>query len=99
MKIFFGKASQQELKVHGTEDLFQHKDEYFYNVVEYGPNMDGMDDFVITDSGGRSVPICTEHISSLITALMVVNLHIHKVEEIKELYALLQSPNISYTFE
>lgn len=72
MQIYFG----QDHDCHSDEQAaFFHKDEYteettrFYYGVEYGSGNSGLEDVLIYDACGRSVPINLDHIPELIMAL------------------------------
>lgn len=69
MKYFIGQVPAIDVINFGTDDLFEYGGDYYYNVIEFGTNPGGMEDFVISDTVGRSLPISIEHISVLIEAL------------------------------
>ena len=73
MKAFFAEVNPEEL-AHYSAAVFTVETEtgevkYFEHVVEYGSNAGGTDEFVITDSIGRYVPINIDNLDTLIDIL------------------------------
>ncbi len=73
MKAFFAEVSPEELFNYGdsvfTVETETGEVKYFEHVVEYGSNPGGTDEFVITDSIGRYVPINIDNLDTLIDIL------------------------------
>lgn len=99
MKYFIGKVPEQDLEVFGTSDLFEHEGSYFYNKIEFGSNPGGVEDFVISDTCGRSIPLSTEQIDVLIGALVDMRCKLHALEAAEELQDCLSDPFCVHTFE
>ena len=73
MKAFFAEVSPEEL-AHYSDAVFTVETEtgevkYFVHVVEYGSNAGGTDEFIISDSIGRYVPISIDDLDTLIHIL------------------------------
>jgi hypothetical protein len=68
MKIYFSKVPAG----YDDSEVFNFKGDNFYSNVEYGTNPGGLDEIMITDSVGRSMPVCVEDITDLITILMIM---------------------------
>jgi hypothetical protein len=73
MKAFFAEISPEELVNYG-DSVFTVATEtgevkHFEQVVEYGSNAGGTDEFVISDSIGRYVPIGVDQLDTLINIL------------------------------
>lgn len=73
MKAFFAEVSPEELAHYGdavfTVETETAETKHFEHVVEYGSNAGGTDEFVITDSIGRYVPINIDNLDTLIDIL------------------------------
>ena len=98
MKYFIGQVPAADLTKFGSDGLFKHNDEYYYNVIEFGTNPGGMEDFVVSDSIGRSVPLSIEHISVLIEALTHIQDSLDSIKTGKEAEEFISSNEI-LTFE
>lgn len=89
MKIYFGQAEQQDVEFFGGDDLFQAEgmspNEYYYNYVEFGTNVGGLDEVVIVDSCGRIMPINCDHLEDLITALTRLQTMSQEIKYLNEL--------------
>ena len=81
MKFLIGEVSAQDVEMFGDEGLYEHDGDLYYNMVEIGTNPGGIDDFVISDAIGRSVPISTEHLDSLIAALNSIKSYMETINE------------------
>lgn len=99
MKYFIGKVPAEDLEVFGTGDLFEHEGNYYYNSVEFGSNPGGTDDFVISDTCGRSIPLSTDLINALIGTLVDIRCTMHAIEGAQELEECLEDPHCIHTFE
>lgn len=99
MKYFIGKVPAEDLEVFGTGDLFEHEGEYFYNVVEFGSNPGGLEDFVISDTCGRSIPVSTDMIDALIGTLVDIQCKLHLLNKADELQDCLLDSTCIHTFE
>ena len=94
MKYFIGQVPAADLTNFGSDGLFKHNDEYYYNVIEFGTNPGGMEDFVIADSIGRSVPLSIEHIGVLIEALEDIQESLEAIQRGKEVEEFINSNKI-----
>lgn len=70
MKYLFALVPHQDVDMFGKEDLFEADGDYYFNQVEIGTNPGGMEDFTISDTCGRSIPLCVDSIDALIELLM-----------------------------
>lgn len=68
MKIYFGEINEHELEEWGTDGLLQRDGRYFSGAVEFGSNSGGIDDVVISDGCGRSIPLSVEHLKQIAVA-------------------------------
>lgn len=94
MKYFIGQMPQADVDMFGPEDAFEHEGDYYYNMVEFGSNPGGMDDFVITDSVGRSIPLSIDHLDVLIQCLEDIRDNINTIQEGINTQAFLESNDI-----
>lgn len=69
MHILFGKSPEEHFF---DDDFTDARGVRYGQAVEIGTNPGGLDEFVIRDAIGRSVPICVEHIDELINALTTI---------------------------
>ena len=99
MKYFIGKVSEQDVESFGSDGLYEHEGTYYYNMVEFGSNPGGVDDFVINDTCGRSIPVSTDMINPLIGALLDIRCTLHAIESTQELQECLEDSNCIHTFE
>lgn len=81
MKFLIGQVPSEDVEMFGDEGLYEHDGDLFYNMVEIGTNPGGIDDFVISDAIGRSVPISTEHLGTLISALSNIQSYLETINE------------------
>jgi hypothetical protein len=81
MKYLFAQVQPQDVDMFGRDSLFEADGEFFYNQVEIGTNPGGMEDFTISDTCGRSVPLSTDSIDALIEVL----------QDIKESLEIIQN--------
>lgn len=98
MKFLIGQVSTQDLEMFGDEGHFEHDGDLFYNMVEIGTNPGGIDDFVISDSIGRSVPLSTEHLSEIISALTNIQSYLETINEGKLAEAAIYEDEIHTHF-
>lgn len=92
MKIYFGEITETELEAWGTDGLVQRDGRYFSGVVEFGTNSGGVDDVVISDGCGRSIPLSVEHLMQISVAFSeCANLH-HELAEAQRLRDEVESP-------
>ena len=70
MKYLFALVPHQDVDMFGKDDLFEADGDYYFNQVEIGTNPGGMEDFTISDTCGRSIPLSTDSIDALIELLM-----------------------------
>ena len=73
MKAFFAEVSPEELAQYSdavfTVETETGEVKHFVHVVEYGSNAGGTDEFIISDSIGRYVPISIDDLDTLIGIL------------------------------
>lgn len=98
MKYYFGKVSHQDVTAFGTDGLFEHEGEYFYNQLEIGSNPGGIEDYVISDTCGRSIPLAAEQIPQLARVLLDIKLMLNTINEAEALQDDLANSNIVVTF-
>lgn len=65
MKAYFSKHDNEFY----LDNSFEYDGAHFENCVEFGSNPGGLDEFVISDATGRSIPLCIEDIDDLINIL------------------------------
>lgn len=95
MRIYFGEASDRDVEVFGTEGLLENRGSYFNYMVEYGSNSGGLDDVVIHDGCGRSIPVSVDHLRALCRVLVECN-NIHtEIREASELQEFAESEDNS----
>lgn len=80
MKYYFGQVPNEDVEMFGDEGLFEYCGDLYYNMVEFGTNPGGQEDFVIADSVGRSIPISIEHINGLIQVLEDIQSTMYAIE-------------------
>lgn len=81
--MYFSKVVDGDI----TSNTFELAGINFYNCVEFGSNPGGTDEFVISDTSDRKVPICVEDIDSLIQILYDIKDRvslIHQTEDLSE---------------
>lgn len=71
MKFYFGQ--EHDTETFGTSGLLKHGNEYYSGVIEFGSNPGGIDDVMISDGCGRSIPVSVEHLYAICTALSEVS--------------------------
>ncbi len=98
MKYYFGKVPAQDVNAFGDEGLFEHEGAYFYNQLEIGSNPGGAEDFVISDTAGRSIPIATDMIPELARVLLDIKLMMGTIAEAEHLQDDLANDEIIVTF-
>ena len=98
MKYYFGKVSAQDVNAFGDEGLFEHEGQYFYNQIEIGSNPGGAEDFVISDTCGRSIPLSTEQIPQLARVLLDIKLMMNTLAEADALAEDLANSDLVVTF-
>lgn len=99
MKYFIGLATDDIIEGFGTDGLFEHDGDYFYNTVEFGSNPGGTDDFVIADGCGRSIPLSVDTLDVLIKVLMDIRITAATLEHADEVKECLQDHTCVHTFE
>lgn len=98
MKYYFGKVPAQDVEMFGEDGLFEHEGEYFYNQLEIGSNPGGTEDFIISDTAGRSIPIATDMIPELARVLLDIKLMMGTIAEAEHLQDDLANDEIIVTF-
>lgn len=98
MKYYFGKVPAQDVEMFGEDGLFEHEGEYFYNQLEIGSNPGGTEDFLISDTAGRSIPIATDMIPELARVLLDIKLMLGTIAEADALQEDLANDEIIVTF-
>lgn len=73
MKYYFGLVPAEDVDMFGDEGLFEHEGQYYYTQLEFGSNPGGMEDFMLSDCCGRSIPISVEHIDALAKCLVAIS--------------------------
>lgn len=99
MKYYFGKVPTQDVEMFGDEGLFEHEGSYYYNTIEIGTNPGGADDFMISDTAGRSIPISTDLIGGMARVLLDIKLMLAEIENGKNLEADLYDSETVVAFE
>ena len=69
MQYYFGKINASEMPYYEDGTYFTYNGNHYNNKIEFGSNPGGLEEFVISDSIGRSVPLCVENIDSIIEIL------------------------------
>jgi hypothetical protein len=98
MKYYFGKVPQQDVETFGNEGLYEHEGQYYYNQLEIGSNPGGWEDFVISDTCGRSIPVSTEQIPELARVLLDIKLMMNTIQEAEALQSDLADNSVVVTF-
>lgn len=98
MKYYFGKVPAQDVEMFGRDELFENEGEYFYNQLEIGSNPGGLEDFVISDTCGRSIPIATDMIPELARVLLDIKLMMGTIQEAEALQEDLADSEVIVTF-
>ena len=80
MKYLFAQVQPQDVDMFGRDGLFEADGEYFYNQVEIGTNPGGMEDFTISDTCNRSVPLSVDSIDALIEVLQEIKASIETIQ-------------------
>lgn len=99
MKYYFGNVPAEDVEAFGAEDLFEHEGSYYYNCVEFGTNPGGVEDFMISDTCGRSIPISTEMIPGLSRVLLDIRMAMNTFQEAEELEQDVYDPEVVVVFE
>jgi hypothetical protein len=97
MKYYFGKVPTQDVNAFGTDNLFEYEGEYFYNQIEIGSNPGGIEDYVISDTCGRSIPLSTEQIPQLARVLLDIKLMMGTLVEAEALQEDLANADLVVT--
>jgi len=99
MKYFIGKVPNEHVETFGSDGLFEYKGEFFYNSVEFGSNPGGTEDFTISDTCGRSIPLSVDIIDVLIGTLVDIRCTLHTLEKADEIQDCLLDSEFIHTFE
>jgi len=89
MRIYFGEATDTE--DFGTEGLLQSRGQFYDYMVEFGTNPGGLDDVVIIDGCGRTMPVALEHVKQLIKALQECHTIGSEIQEGEQLREFVES--------
>lgn len=81
MKYLFAQVQPQDVDMFGRDELFEADGEYFYNQVEIGTNPGGMEDFTISDTCNRSIPLSVDSIDALIEVLQEIKASIQTIQD------------------
>lgn len=81
MKYLFAQVQPQDVDMFGRDELFEADGEYFYNQVEIGTNPGGLEDFTISDTCNRSVPLSVDSIDALIEVLQEIKASIQTIQD------------------
>ena len=99
MIYYFGKVPSNDVTAFGSDGLFEHEGDYYYNKVEVGSNPGGMEDFVLSDTCGRSIPISTDLIPGLGKVLLDIQLSRITIANGKEVEDNMFDSEVVTTFE
>lgn len=81
MKYLFAQVQPQDVDMFGRDELFEADGEYFYNQVEIGTNPGGLEDFTISDTCNRSIPLSVDSIDALIEVLQEIKASIQTIQD------------------
>jgi hypothetical protein len=95
MKYYFGQVDSDDVDNYGDEGLFEYAGDQYYNSIEFT----GEDDFVITDSVGRSIPMSINHVGLLIEVLQNMQETMETIENGKAAEEYVQMEDEIRTFE
>jgi hypothetical protein len=95
MKYYFGQVASDDVDNYGDEGLFEYAGDQYYNSIEFT----GEDDFVITDSVGRSIPMSINHVGLLIEVLQNMQETMETIENGKAAEEYVQMEDEIRTFE
>ena len=98
MKYYFGQVPQRDVVAFGDDGLFEHEGNYYYNQLEIGSNPGGREDFVISDTCGRSIPISTDMISELARVFLDIKCMLATIEEAEALEADMSDDEVVVVF-
>lgn len=98
MKYYFGKVPKQDVITFVDDGLFEHEGSYYYNQLEIGSNPGGIEDFVISDTCGRSIPVSTDMISDLARIFIDIKAMLSTIEEAEMLQADLSDDEVVVVF-
>lgn len=95
MKYYFGQVDSDDADNYGDDGLFEYGGDQYYNQIEFN----GEDDFVLTDSVGRSIPMSTNHLALLIQVLQNMQESVDTIEAGRMEQEFLQDEEEIRTFE
>ena len=72
MKFYISQVPHEHLDMFGTDELFEADGEFWYHCVEFGTNPGGLEDLVIYDTAGRSMPVSVDSIQDLQNVLSTI---------------------------
>lgn len=98
MKYYFGQIPAGDADMFGDE-LFVDAGDAYYGMVEFGTNPGGIDDFVISDTAGRSIPLSIDHIDTIIQVLEDIKNTLDQVQTGKDALVAIYNPDEIRTFE
>lgn len=99
MRFFIGKVPARDVEMFGEEGLFEYDGDLYYNMIEWGTNPGGAEDFMISDAVGRRIPVSTDHLGYLIEALQDIQNTLDTIEAGKNAEAAIYSNDEVRTFE
>lgn len=99
MQYYFGKVPAKDVEAFGEDGLFEYEGSYYYNRIEVGSNPGGIEDFVISDTCGRSIPLSTDMIGSLSRVLLDIKMTLIQLEEAQTIQEDLNDADVIVTFE
>lgn len=99
MKYYFGLVPDADVNMFGDEGLYEHNTEFYYNMIEFGTNPGGMEDFVIADGVGRSIPISVEQIDVLMEVLADIKDKLDTLQQAEQIQSEIFNPNHVETSE
>lgn len=81
MKYLFAQVPHQDVDMFGRDDLFEADGEYFFNQIEFGTGPGGLEDFTISDTCSRSVPLSVDSLDSLIEVLQEIKASVQTIQD------------------
>ena len=99
MKYLFALVPHQDVDMFGKDDLFEADGDYYFNQVEIGTNPGGMEDFTISDTCGRSIPLSVDSIDALIELLMDVKDNLETIEAGQMMLQAMYSNEFTRVFD
>lgn len=99
MRFFIGKVTAEDVEMFGEEGLFGYDGGLYYNMIEWGTNPGGAEDFMISDGAGRRIPLSVEFLQPLIEALTDIQTTLETIQAGKDAEAAIFSNDDIRTYE